>query len=66
MALTPPAQATGAAVSGLYAAVGATATVLAGRIQATGAALVIASAQYVNLDENSTQRLTALDAPVRP
>lgn len=61
-AATPSAQATGAAVSGLYAVVGAMVTVLAGRVQVTGAALTIASAQYVNSDENSAQRLAALDA----
>lgn len=53
------------AVRGLYAAVGATVTVLAGRVQATGAALTIASAQFVNSDESSAQRLCALDAPVQ-
>ncbi|OYN78924.1 hypothetical protein CG716_13745 [Mycolicibacterium sphagni] len=64
--MTPPAQATGTAVSGLYAAVGATVTVLAGKVEATGLALTIASAQYVNSDESSAQRLSALDAPVQP
>lgn len=56
----PPTQATSAAVRGAYTALGATATVLAARVQATGEELSISAARYVATDENSAQRLAAL------
>ncbi|CAA0091645.1 Uncharacterised protein [Mycolicibacterium vanbaalenii] len=58
-------QATSAAVSGLYAAIGAAAAVLAGRVQATGDKLTVSAAQYASADENSAQGLSALGASVQ-
>jgi len=63
--VTPSAQATGTAVSGLYTTIGATVTVLADRVQATGAALTMAAARYDSTDEDSGQRLVAVAASVQ-
>jgi hypothetical protein len=60
----PPAQATTAAVSGVYAALGATAAILAGRIQATGDKLIVSAAGYASTDESTAQRISALGGPV--
>lgn len=63
--VTPSAQATGTAVSGLYTTIGATVTVLADRVQATGAALTMAAARYVSTDEDSGQRLVVVATSVQ-
>ena len=53
-------QATAAAVGGVYAAVDATAAVLAARVNTTGRKLTISASQYVGTDETSAQQLSAL------
>lgn len=61
----PPAQATAAAVSGVYTAIGATVAVLAARVQANGDTLTIAATSYVSADENSGQHLSASSESVQ-
>lgn len=53
-------QATAAAVGGAYAALDATAAVLAARVRTTGRKLIISASQYTGTDETSAQQLSAL------
>lgn len=55
-----PTQATASAVGSAYAALEATAAVLAARVNMTGRKLTISASQYVGTDENSAQQLSAL------
>ena len=56
----PPAQATAVAVGSAYAALDATAAVLAARAQTAAGKLTTSASQYVRTEEISGQRLSEL------
>ena len=56
----PPFQATATAVGGAYAAISATATVLASRVHATGDKVAHAATQFRSNDDVSARQLSAL------
>lgn len=61
----PPAQATSAAVATAYAALKATAEVLADRVQETGSRLTTSASHYAMTEANSAFRIDALIKPVQ-
>jgi hypothetical protein len=61
----PPAQATAAAVSIAYTALGSTAAVLAAKVEATGDELTVSATRYSTTDDDSAQQLSGLGGPVQ-